>query len=200
MAQAFLLLQPSVAEALNTTKRFKRMNRPLIDRQAESINKWLLVVVYYMLFPGWLLLVGGWMLWTVPDRYQAEIDFRAKALLTTGSVTQKTEKTTCSGGGIVMLTCKTECDQVQVKFTHDKGQTIQFWDSCPVFSIREKQTVSVLYDPTSLNTASLQARIDRKDSPASRARADIATGLLLLALSGLGLFVAGWSINRTAQP
>lgn len=172
------------------------MNRLTTNEQRKRISQ-AVGVLYFTLLSGCCLLTAGWICLTTPNRYRAEVKFRANARLTTGTVIWKEKKTTsCSGGGILPLTCNTQCN-VQVMFKPTEGQVANFWDSCPTAFVHEKQSVAVLYAPTTPNSVSFDARIDRKDSPASRAGVDIVTGLFI-ALSGIGLFVAGLPDDRTA--
>ncbi|GAP96953.1 hypothetical protein NIES2104_35000 [Leptolyngbya sp. NIES-2104] len=107
---------------------------------------------------------AGWMLVKLPDFYQVEVAFREKALLTSGTVTQRKEVTNCYATGGFGTGCTSSCD-LKVKFFTSNGKISEFWDSC-YKSANENQAVPVLYDPTGVS----KARIDRGDTPESLAQ------------------------------
>lgn len=64
--------------------------------------------------------VSGWLLVTIPDRYQAEVKFCSGALLISGIVTETREKQICYAlGGLGATRCTRSCD-LQVKFTNNR--------------------------------------------------------------------------------
>ncbi len=139
-------------------------------------------IILFLIFISFPLLLAGWLLITVPDRYQAEVDFRSKALSTNGIVAEIKHSTNCYSIVGLAVNCISHCDAV-IQFTSRKGNVIQFWDDCTWFSVQEHQTVPVLYDPTALDQHLIKARIDRGDSPESRANADLITNLLMALIS-----------------
>jgi hypothetical protein len=107
---------------------------------------------------------AGWLLVSIPSRYQAEVAFHSRGLLTSGIVTERREYTDCHpiGGGFG-VSCTSRCN-LKVKFANN-GETAEFRDSC-YKSANENQAVPVLYDPTGVS----KARIDRGGTPESLAR------------------------------
>jgi hypothetical protein len=145
-------------------------------------------IFFFMLMPGFFFSIASWMYLTIPDRYRAEVNFRSKALSTSGIVAEKNQQTTCVGGGLGA--CTSSCNMT-VKFQTHQGRTIVFSNNCT--SAKKNQTVPVLYDP---ETASVKARIDVGDSPESRANGDRLTSFMF-ALFGIGSVAVGFSIYRT---
>lgn len=126
---------------------------------------------------GISFLLAGGVVFTIPNRYRAEVNFRAKALSASGIVTDKHETSSCYGGaGIAPLSCPRKCDAT-IKFKSNNGKTIVFSDSCPSF-IRENQIVPVLYVPNG------EARISRGDSADSVVKNGLMIGLVF-ALPGI---------------
>jgi hypothetical protein len=130
--------------------------------------------------------LAGWMYVTIPDRYRTEVDFRARAVRTSGIVTKKNQQTTCYGG----YGCSSSCDVI-VKIQTNRGKNIVFSNSCT--SAEENQTVPVLYDPDS---SPVKARIDIGDSPDSRRTNDFILSFIFV-LFGLGSLITGFSIYGT---
>lgn len=156
------------------------MNQLLVTKTRNTgsqIGEFTLVLLGSLLF--FPLPISGWMLVTIPDRYQAEVKFRSRALLTSGIVTERREKQICyASGGLGATSCTRSCD-LKVKFTNN-GKIVGFWDSC-YKSVNENQVVSVLYDPTNVS----KARIDREDTPESLARDQFVMSMFL-GLMGIG--------------
>lgn len=88
--------------------------------------------------------ISGYLLLTIPDRYQARVEFYSKALSTSGIVTAKVQETTCRGTSGFGGGCTSDCD-LKVQFT-DNSKAIEFWDSC-YKSANKNHVVPVLYDP-----------------------------------------------------
>lgn len=145
-------------------------------------------IFFFMLVPSFFFLTASRMYLTIPDRYQAEVKFRSKALSTSGSVVEKNRQTTTCFAGLVA--CTSSCNMT-VRFQTHRGRTIIFSNNCT--SARKNQTVPVLYDP---ETAPIKARIDLGDSPESRANGDRLTSLMF-ALFGIGSITVGFLIYRT---
>lgn len=162
------------------------MNRSTPQNHKSNINDWLGKLFFFILLPGFFCSLGGWMYVTIPDRYRTEVDFRARAVRTSGIITKKNQKTTCYGGG---YGCSSSCD-VTVNFQTNQGRTIVFSGSCT--SAQENETVPVLYDPKS---SPVTARIDRGDSPESRRTNDFIWSFIFF-LFGLSSLIAGFSIYR----
>ncbi|MEG3954757.1 DUF3592 domain-containing protein [Microcoleus sp. herbarium2] len=161
------------------------MNLPALKKHKDNTNNWFGKLFFFILLPGFLWALAGWMYVTIPDRYRTEVDFRARAVRTSGIVTKKNQKTTCYGG----YGCSSSCD-VTVKFQTNRGKTIVFSNSCT--SANENQTVPVLYDP---NSSPVKARIDIEDSPESR-RINNFIWSFIVFLFGLGSLITGFSIYR----
>lgn len=142
------------------------MNQPLVTQSARDTGTQIRALTLAILHsaPFGLLFMGaGWLLVTIPDRYQAEVDFRARALLTSGTVIQRKQVTNCYATGGFGASCTSSCD-LKVEFMNN-GKIAEFWDSC-YKSVNENQAVPVLYDPMDVS----KARIDRGDTPESLAR------------------------------
>jgi hypothetical protein len=122
-----------------------------------------LAILWSVPFGGLFFMGAGWMLATNPDRYQAEVDFRSRAHLTSGIVIEKREKADCHAMSGFGVSCTSRCD-LKVKFTSN-GKNAEFWDSC-YKAANKNYEIPVLHDPTNIS----KARIDRGDSPESRAR------------------------------
>jgi hypothetical protein len=125
--------------------------------------------------------ISGWLLVTIPNRYRAEVAFHSKALLTSGIVTEKIEKTNCypmSGFG----TSYTSSCKLKVEFTNSE-EVVGFWDSC-YKAVTENQAVAVLYDPTNVR----KAQIDRGDTPESLARGEFILSVFV-GLLGIGSLI-----------
>ena len=165
------------------------MNRPTPKNHNSNINDWLGKLFFFILLPSFFWSGAGLMYVTIPDRYRTEVDFRARAVRTSGIITRKNKQTTCLGG---LGACNSSCD-VTVKFQTNRGKTIVFSNSCT--SAKENQTVPVLYDPDS---SPVKARIDIGDSPESR-RINNFIGSFIVFLFGLGSLVAGFSIYGTKR-
>ena len=163
------------------------MNLPTLKNHKNNTNDGLGKLFFFILLPGFFWSLAGWMYVTIPDRYRTEVDFRARAVRTSGIVTKKNQKTTCYGGG---YGCSSSCD-VTVKFQTNWGKTIVFSNSCT--SAKENQTVPVLYDPDS---SPVKARIDIGDSPESRRTNDFILSFIFV-LFGLGSLITGFSIYGT---
>lgn len=163
------------------------MNRPTPKNHKNNTNDWFGKLFFFILLPGFFWSLAGLTYVTIPDRYRAEVDFRSRALSTSGIVTKKNHRTTCYGG---KLGCSSSCD-VTVKFQTNRGKTIVFSNSCT--SAKENQTVPVLYDP---NSSPVKARIDIGDSPDSRRTNDFIFSFIVF-LFGLGSLIPGFSIYRT---
>lgn len=161
------------------------MNLPTLNNHKNNTNDGLGKLFFFILLPGFFWSLAGWMYVTIPDRYRTEVDFRARAVRTSGIVTKKNQKTTCYGG----YGCSSSCD-VTVKFQTNRGKTIVFSNSCT--SANENQTVPVLYDP---NSSPVKARIDIGDSPDSR-RINNFIWSFILFLFGLGSLITDFSIYR----
>lgn len=153
-------------------------------------------IALFFIFLGLPLLLGSWLLVTLPDRYQAEVDFRSKALLIPGVVTEIKHSTNCYGVVGLAVNCTSHCDAA-ILFTSRKGNVVQFWDDCTWLSVQKHQTVPVLYDPTVLDRH-VKARIDRGDSPESRVKADLITSLLM-ALLGIGQLTYAFFSYKSEQ-
>ncbi len=156
-----------------------------------------LEITLFLMFLSFPLLFGGWLLVTLPDRYQAEVNFRSKALLTSGIVIEIKRSTTCYSPAGVGFSCTSRCDAA-IQFTSHQGRVIQFWDDCIWLSVQKHQIVPVLYDPTVLDRHQIKARIDRGDSPESRARNDLIANLLLVLFGLISLFTV-FSSYRSEQ-
>lgn len=156
-----------------------RVRRKSVCKQLETI--------LFLIFLSFPLLFGSWLLITLPDRYQAEVNFRSKALLTSGIVVEIKRSTTCYLTGGLGANCTSHCDAA-IQFTSHQGRVIQFWDDCIWLSVQKHQIVPVLYDPTVLDRHQIKARIDRGDSPESRARNDLIASLLLVLFGLISLF------------
>lgn len=169
-------------------RKVKRMNQPKSERRRKDINYCLGSIFLLMLLPVFFFSIASWMYVTIPDRYQAEVKFRARAILTSGIVTQKNQQTNCSLG---LGACTSSCDMT-IRFQPSQGKTIVFSNICT--AAKRNQTVPVLYDPDSVP---VKARIDVGDSPESRANSDRLTSLIF-ALLGIGSLAAGFSISGTS--
>lgn len=167
------------------------MNRSPITKR-KRVNDCVGKAFLFILLPSFFGLTAGRMYLTIPDRYQTEVDFRARALLTSGIVTGKEyRQTTCIYGA-----CTTNCS-VTVKFKTNTGRTVIFNQTCPS-SVRENQTVPVLYNPDVRSSAPVQARIEQGDNPESYATGELVISLVL-ALFGVISLAAGFSIYRTKR-
>lgn len=158
------------------------MNQPVVTKSTRDIGTQIRELTLAILCSapfGFLFMGAGWMLVTIPDRYQAEVDFRARALLTSGTVVRRKQVTNCYATGGFGVSCTSSCD-LKVEFINN-GKIAEFWDSC-YKSANENQAVPVLYDPMGVS----KTRIDRGDTPESLARdqffASIAAGLLGISL------------------
>jgi hypothetical protein len=169
------------------------MNRPLITKR-KRVNDFVGKSFFFILLPSFFGLIAGWIYLTIPDRYQSEVDFRARALLTSGVITQIQRPTTCTGG--FAGGCTSYCS-VTIRFKTNTGKTVIFSQACPS-SVRKNQTVPVLYEPNALDSTTVKARIDRWGSPESLARSNLITSLVV-ALFGISSLVAGFLIYRTNQ-
>lgn len=152
------------------------MNQPPVTKNTRGtgtrIRKLTIAILCSVPFGGLPLMGAGWMLVTIPDRYQAEVDFRSRALLTSGTVTQRKEVTNCYPTGGFGVSCTSSCN-LKVKFiTNEK--IAEFWDSC-YKSANENQAVPVLYDPTGVS----KARIDRGDTPESLAQGNFIWSIVI---------------------
>lgn len=161
------------------------MNQPLVTQSTRDtgsrIRELTLAILYSVPFGGFPLVWAGWLLVTLPEQYQAEVDFRAKALLTSGVVIDKEQSHTCSGGGgLVPLSCSSICN-VKVKFKKSEGRIAEFWDSC--YKSANEQAIPVLYDPTNV----IKARIDRGNTPESLARGQFISSMILGLLGIVGI-------------
>lgn len=165
------------------------------SKQKSSCEQLGLALIF--IFLGFPLLVAGWLLLTLPDRYQTEVNFRSKALLAHGVVTKIKRSTDCYGTGGLGYSCTSRCEAT-IQFVSHKGRVAKFWDNCTWLSLRKSQTVPVLYDPTVLGRHLIKARVDRGDSPESRAKADLITSLLL-ALFGIGQLTYAFFIYKSEQ-
>ncbi len=152
-----------------TSQSCKRVTNNLVEKLSIAI-----------FFSGFFFMMAGWMLFTIPSRYRAEVDFRSRALLTSGVVTKKNQKTTYAGSIVGLAPYYISTCEVEVEFKSSKGIIVEFRDSC-YKSVTENQAVPVLYDPAHCG----KARIDRGDSPDSRATNDLVTSLVC-ALFGSG--------------
>ncbi|MBD1866753.1 hypothetical protein H6F95_05420 [Cyanobacteria bacterium FACHB-471] len=161
------------------------MNQLLvINKKNTDTQKELTLAILGSLPVSVPLLVSGWLLVTIPDRYRAEVEFRSRAVIISGIVTGRKETTNCYGGGGFGISCTSSCN-LKVRFTNS-GEITEFWDSC-YKSTTENQTVAVLYDPTNTH----KPRIDRGDTPESLARDELilSTFLGLLGIVSLTCYL-----------
>lgn len=173
------------------------MNQPLVTKSTRDtgthIRELTVAILCSVPFGGFLFMGAGWMLVKIPDLYQAKVDFRSRALLTSGIVTEKREKRDCHATGGFGTSCTSSCD-LRVKFTNN-GRIADFWDSC-YKSANENQAIPVLYDPTNIS----KARIDRGDSPESLARDQFILSIILGLLGIMSLSSCSPTENDQKQP
>jgi hypothetical protein len=124
------------------------------------------------------LLLAGLILITIPERYQAEVDFRSRALLTTGIIMETKEHQSCSGSYGSGYSCRTECD-MRVKFKSNTENSAIFWENCSV-NASKNQLISILYDPKKISRARV---FNRGDTPKSRAVNQLIFSLFLAVIS-----------------
>jgi hypothetical protein len=157
------------------TQQLSKRTSAEAKNQIRALN----LALVQSIFPfGLIFLTALWVLFTVPQRYRAEVALRSRAFLTSGLVTDKRVTTSCSSTGSFSTTCTTNCN-TQVEFRTPERETLRFWDSC-YRSAGKGRTVPVLYDPKQI----FQPRINRGDSPESLAISQLIWSLLF----GIGSF------------
>lgn len=129
---------------------------------------------------GFHLLIAVLILMTIPERYQAEVAFRSRALLTTGIVMETKGHESCYGSGLGTTSCRIEYD-IKVKFKSNTGNSAIFWESCSE-NTSKNRSISVLYDPKKISRARV---FYQGDTPKSRAVSQLIIGLLIAVI---GLF------------
>ncbi len=121
---------------------------------------------------GFPLLLAGFILITIPEQYQAEVDFRSRALLATGIIKETKEHQSC--GGQFGSNCRTVCD-MRVQFKSKTGNSAMFWENCKV-KANKNQLISVLYDPIKINKARIYYQ---GDTPENRAVGQLVFSLFI---------------------
>jgi hypothetical protein len=140
---------------------------------------------------GFPLLLAGLILIAIPERYQAEVDFRSRALLTTGIVMETKEHQSCYSSGYGS-SCRTECD-MRVKFKSNTGNSAMFWESCSV-NANKNQLISVLYDPKEIRRSRI---FYQSDTPKKRATGELIVSLFLTAIPLFYLFLCKEDLKRS---
>jgi hypothetical protein len=157
-----------------TTKRSKEINTQIMNLTGD--------IGWSVVF-GVPLLLSGLILMDIPERYQAEVDFRSRALLTTGIVMETKEHQSCYSSGY-SYSCRTECD-MRVKFKSNTGNSAMFWESCSV-NANKNQLISVLYDPKEISRSRI---FHQSDTPKKRAIGELIVSLFLAAIPLFYLFL-----------
>jgi hypothetical protein len=158
-----------------TTKRSKEINAQIMNLTGD--------IGWSVVF-GVPLLLSGLILMDIPERYQAEVDFRSRALLTTGIIMETKEHQSCHSS-TYGYSCTTECN-MRVKFKSNTGNSAIFWENCSVKS-NKNQLISVLYDPKEISRARV---FYQGDTPKNQAVGQLMASLFFALVSLFNFFYA----------
>jgi hypothetical protein len=150
------------------------MNQQLTTKSRKKIStqiKNLTSDIFLSVVLGFPLLIAGFILMQIPERYQVEVDFHSRALSTIGIVMEKKKYQSCSSYSYG-YSCTPKCE-MKVRFKDKTGNNTIFWDKCNV-SAEKNELITVLYDPIKI----IESRIFyQSDTPKNRA-----VGQLILSL------------------
>jgi hypothetical protein len=153
-----------------TTKRRKKINTQIMNLTGD--------IGWSVVF-GVPLFLSGLILADIPERYQAEVSFRSRALLTTGIIMETKGYQSCYSTGYG-VSCTTKYD-MKVKFKSNTENFKMFWESCSEKANKD-QSILVLYDPEETNNARV---FYQGDTPKNRAVSQLIIGLFIAVI---GLF------------
>jgi hypothetical protein len=132
--------------------------------------------------------LGGALLFQIPSIYRSDVDFRSKAISTTGTiieVQEEKEERIYYSGGIPIPGTVTKFIST-VNFQTNQGESIEFTTSRACSSQRDclNKSISVLYDPDSPS----DARVDSGTTPERKVRNNFWFSIFLL-LPGIALLL-----------
>ncbi len=172
------------------SQQFTTKNRKEISMQIINLTGEIGLSIVF----GFPLFLAGLIFIQIPERYQAEVDFHSRALLTTGIIMETKEYQSCSSSGYGS-SCTTKCD-MRVKFKSNAGNSAIFWGDCSA-KAKKNQLTSVLYDPKKISRARI---FHRSDTPKNRAAGQLMIGLFIAAMSLFPLCKLNEILNESNQP
>jgi hypothetical protein len=162
-------------------------NRKEISTQITNLTD---DIVFSVMF-GFLFFVGVLILMTIPERYQAEVAFRSRALLTTGIIMETKKYQSCYSSSY-SSNCTTKYD-MKVKFRSNTGNSEMFWESRSE-KANKNQSISVLYDPKEISRARV---FYRGDTPKNRAVSELIIGLFFVLVGSFNLLLCKEDLRKS---